>query len=309
MSCKEQHRDQILLYLAGALDEQQQQALEEHLDTSCPVCAAYMAEAEATLANLALALPPDEPSVGSRERLMARVQRDRQDTARAAKASAAPSPRDSPTMPESRSRSEDADDQTMVFGGRRRGMMARLLPMGAVAAAAAVVTAIVLLGPLTANRERVAELEQQLHAAGETVTEHESSMAQMSRAMDGTANLFDSLYSSAMQMVSFRSEDESYADAVARLLWDEERNVCHFFVRSLRPPSEGKVYHLWLVTEDDRMVRAGRFKPDEDGGMHIEFELPNGVESFSRAAVSYANADADDADDLRGTLVMEGLLR
>lgn len=291
MSCPAQHRDQVLLYLAGMLDETQQRKLEEHLDTNCPNCAACLAEAEATLANLAMALPPDKPSPDARERLMARVQQERQKAVQAVKTPSAPEPA-----------------ETLTVRTAKRPLIIRLLPTIAVAAAVAAVTAAVLIVPLNAHRQQIAALEQRLQEADETVSRQASTLDHMSEAIQGSTRLFDSLYASAAQFISFTSDEEGYTEAVARMLWDRDRNVCHFFVRSLQPADEGKSYHLLLLTDDDRVVRAGRFEPDIDGGTHFQFELPNGVKTFTRAGVSYAETEEKDMADLTNAVVLEGAL-
>jgi len=63
----------MLPYAAGGLDPAEREALRAHLSGGCPRCAVELAEAEATVGLLPLALDPIQPSAESRNKLMARV--------------------------------------------------------------------------------------------------------------------------------------------------------------------------------------------------------------------------------------------
>ncbi len=47
--------------------------------------------------------------------------------------------------------------------------------------------------------------------------------------------------------------------------WSPDRNKCYVRFDSLPPPSEGQVYRLWYVVDNNRVVDAGVLSPDEDG--------------------------------------------
>src|SRR5258706_15252899 len=72
MTC-EQRRDLMPLLLVDGLEPAEAAALRAHLATGCTRCAAYLAEADATLAYLPYALDPVAPTPAARERLMERV--------------------------------------------------------------------------------------------------------------------------------------------------------------------------------------------------------------------------------------------
>lgn len=61
MTCDEA-KDLITLYASGALPDDEAAALCAHLASGCPRCAGALAEAQATVAHLALSLPPDPAS-------------------------------------------------------------------------------------------------------------------------------------------------------------------------------------------------------------------------------------------------------
>jgi anti-sigma-K factor RskA len=72
VTCSER-KDLILLYAADQLEPAEAEALREHLATDCPICTGALAEAEATLAQVALSIDPIAPSPEAREKLMSRI--------------------------------------------------------------------------------------------------------------------------------------------------------------------------------------------------------------------------------------------
>jgi len=76
MTCDER-RDDMLLYVADALDRGERQSLDAHLASGCPRCAGHLVEASSVLGHLPLALAPVEPPPRLRERLVQRVAADR----------------------------------------------------------------------------------------------------------------------------------------------------------------------------------------------------------------------------------------
>jgi hypothetical protein len=69
----EDRRDNVLLYVSGALDEAEHSEVERYLADGGPRAAGELAEAEATLAHLALSLDPLEPPERVKQALFERV--------------------------------------------------------------------------------------------------------------------------------------------------------------------------------------------------------------------------------------------
>src|SRR3569833_740988 len=61
------------LMLVDALEPADAASLRAHLATGCTRCAAYLSEADATLAYLPFALDPVAPAASARDRLMQRL--------------------------------------------------------------------------------------------------------------------------------------------------------------------------------------------------------------------------------------------
>jgi anti-sigma-K factor RskA len=68
-----ERKDLILLYAAGVLDADESAELRQHLAGGCAQCAGYLAEAEAILAKLPLALPPEEAPAGLKQAILRRT--------------------------------------------------------------------------------------------------------------------------------------------------------------------------------------------------------------------------------------------
>src|SRR5262245_16596096 len=65
----------MLDYLTVCLDATEQEELRRHLASGCPACIGALAEAQATLAKLPLALDPVTPPPAVKQRLMDRINR------------------------------------------------------------------------------------------------------------------------------------------------------------------------------------------------------------------------------------------
>ncbi len=72
MTCEEAN-DLIALYAAGALSGDEAAELGAHLASGCPRCAGAVAEAQATLAHVALSLPPAQPSPAAWRAIESRI--------------------------------------------------------------------------------------------------------------------------------------------------------------------------------------------------------------------------------------------
>ncbi len=72
MKCEE-YDDRLIELALGTLPQDELEMLRAHLASGCPRCAGRLAELQATLTMLPLALPMTEAPGGIRERLLARV--------------------------------------------------------------------------------------------------------------------------------------------------------------------------------------------------------------------------------------------
>jgi anti-sigma-K factor RskA len=74
VTCAER-RDSIFLLAADALEPAEAEALRGHLSTGCPICAGALAEAQATLGEVAGAIAPVAPPLDTLNKLMSRIEK------------------------------------------------------------------------------------------------------------------------------------------------------------------------------------------------------------------------------------------
>src|SRR3954468_4178915 len=72
VTCDER-QDQIFLYAADQLEPAEVEELRRHLSTGCPTCAGALAEAQATLAQVAASIDGIDPRPETRDALMSRI--------------------------------------------------------------------------------------------------------------------------------------------------------------------------------------------------------------------------------------------
>lgn len=247
----------MLLLLTDGLEPADATALRTHIATGCPRCAAYLAEADATLAYLPFALEPVKPSAAAREKLLERIE--------------APIV-EAPMKPRgTRSRSVILKMPLWVR---------RTLP-AAVAACLTFVATVQLMR--IANRSR----EQHVNSTINSLTMKVSASEQQVKALQGqnkAANsTLDALYASP-RLITLQGINQP--KAFGRAMWNESRGAWHFraFNLELLPPKDA--YELWFVTPYGRKVPAATFKPDEQGNAYLVVTLPKDVGPVSAAEVT-----------------------
>lgn len=269
MNC-DKRTEQWLLYAADALEPQQQQELDRHLEAGCERCEHALAEARATLAQLALSLDPVAPPDSARQRLRARIRTEK------------PAPDQSPQP-----RPQPAQ------GAIRLRFSRWAVPAGSAALAAAITIAALLVPlvrqhrELTTVRDRLATIEQRLQNAD---SRQSFSLAPVASA---TRTLVEALASSALQVVSLKG-NESNADAWGRLFWDRDRNTCYVYASKLPSSSQPSTYTLWLFNGEGTPVRAGSFRLSGEDSRWVQIELTRRARQVTtprKAVISHDGTD------------------
>ncbi len=254
MTC-EQRQEQILLYAADALDPDERREMQAHLRSGCPHCAGSLAEAEAVLAHLPLALEPVAPSPGVRERLMERIR----------------------SHPSAEIAAEKSPLHVMPFPGARpadRWLDTWLRPAIAAGLAGATVYGLTAL-PLRRERE---SLHRELARQAEQIRTLESSVE---RATE-TARLLQSREAVVAMLAGSTPQPEAWG----RILWDREHGTVHLYTGSLKPPGPGRTYELWLITESQEKIPAGTFDVDQSMRGSLVARLTKEVGKVAFAAVT-----------------------
>ena len=266
MSCEER-ADRMLLFAAGALDDEECLEIEDHLRSGCRACRGRLTEAESLFAQLAASLDPALPSPAVKERLLARVRAD-----------SAPA---------------TAPSRWLLF---RRPVIAA----GLAAIVAAVVASTVtqrLLPPSAptdpAVRVGLSEFEEELAALEEELGEQEALTRDLEagvRDRDKQIRMLRSPRAEAIELVG----TESFSKASGRVFWEWDDYYCYFYATGLDETATNRVYVLWLYNDRDEVHAVGSFAADRTGQASLFVPLPRGIEPIVRTVVTLETGEAGD---------------
>ena len=269
MTCAER-RDEFLLYVAGVLGEDERGALRAHLASGCPSCAGALAEADAVLHEIPLALEPVTPSPEVRRRLLER--------ARAA----------------GRERRSAPVPKIAASPGKLRPLSAGVAwgrPAVAAALAAAATFLLVALpmrGRLESRIERqdvrIAELER-AREASEAVVDRQTAELDQLRAQVAAARRVARVQSRPETLV-VGLQGVADAQAAARIFWDRGAERWYLFASGIQPPGPGRTHQLWFITAAQQKISAGTFTVDENGDASHEVQVPPDIGPIVMAAIT-----------------------
>ncbi|MEO6866359.1 MAG: anti-sigma factor [Gemmatimonadaceae bacterium] len=270
-----------------------------------PTVSAELAAMEAVAAELAR-LAPGAPmnrgrSAGIRSRLVARaaathagrpvsksaVPANDQSAARSASNSAptaagssARRPPGSASVVSGTSPSRHATGAHVIpFEPRSRGGMGRML--GTVALAAAVLIAAFGIYtwrtlPRTGNFETATGAQDSNLAA--QVAELRASVAQK----DSLIGALTGMHTRVIDLVAYNS-----TNPMARMFWDQKKEMFIMYASNLKNPPAGKTYQVWLIARGGAApVSAGTFMPDSTGSAVMTAKHPMQPGTLSRIAVT-----------------------
>ncbi len=297
MSCDER-AELLMLYAAGALVAEEDRELEQHLETGCPRCAGALAEAQALLAQLPLALTPVAPPAQVRRRLMAQVSGESAPSGRAlfrnwvrpAIAAAVAAvlalalsfalfDRGGQTALEDRvARQNSRIDELQSALDRASQLAARQETEIAQLQSSARETAT-----LTAGQQET--LSHQIERLEEIVALKDTEIANLGRSLDDKARLI-ALYRSPDVRVFPLQGTTAASRANGRVFWDRAGGRWFFYASGLPPAGIAKSYQLWFITADDRKISAGTFDVDEHGQVELLDVVVPGGTSVTTAAVT-----------------------
>jgi hypothetical protein len=246
MTCDDR-RDAIFLYAAGELEPGEADAVRAHLATGCPRCAGTLAEAEAVLASMSLALPPVMPDPVLKQELMARV------TGSGAAASTAIRGIARPTTSRLSQASAPLTGASPPVRGRFT-LGSLVAYSGLAAAIAAVVTGVVVW--------------QNVRGKMDTLTAE-----------------VGFLHAERLQLVSL-AVPEGKGPATGHVFWDLDRGQWRVIVFNLKPLSAGKAYQLWAIPDGGGPIPMDTFNVDANGRATITQSVPTSTTALKLAAIT-----------------------
>jgi hypothetical protein len=246
----DQCQDLLPPYAAGALDPAEREAVRAHVAAGCPRCAVELAEAEATVAQLPLALDEITPSAGARAKLMERV------------TNSTPSQSAPSTM--------RITPETAAAASHRRGW----LSYAAAACIGGLVAAIAVQSVYRdIYRNRIAKLNGTIASMQKSMDDQNVTLAQLTRMID----------SPDLRMVAFETTDKQ-TGAKARLLWDAVQHKWHINVFDMKPPKPGQAYELWFFGDDPKPMPGPMLHVDQSGNGKMTVDVPQSIGLVKLAA-------------------------
>jgi hypothetical protein len=260
MTC-EQRRDLMPLLLIDGLEPAEAAALRAHLAGGCTRCAAYLAEADATLAHLPYALDPVTPRAEARGRLMERIEQHAATSYGHGRGSV------DYVRPE-----RAASRWRLPKWGRT------ILPPALAACLTFIATARYMH---TVQSGKVQVYQKELAARTQEFAQKEREVRELTNDLVRPVELLRS-----PQVKQIMLEGRVQPKAMGRALWDPKRQAWHFFAYNLGAVGPKDAYELWFVTPYGRKVPASTFRPNELGYAHVVASLPSDVGPVAGAFVT-----------------------
>jgi anti-sigma-K factor RskA len=261
VTCDER-RDLLLLYVSDGLEPAEAKELREHLQSGCPACAGHLAEAEAVMANLPLALDRIAPPPNLKERLMERIA--------------------AAELPVQQKPAQEAGEETDSIPMR----LFRYLVPAAVAAGLAIIATHAIMN------QRVNDLQQQAttlrrdNQAQSMLTQSVAQQLELLSASTASQNqVVDLLRSPDLKLYSLKPQPNQ-PHAVCNLLWDKKQQQWAILTDGMTPAPPGQTYELWFITKAGTPVAAGIFNVDASGRGSLRVDIPAGIGSLAQAAVT-----------------------
>jgi hypothetical protein len=263
----DERRDAILLWVMGQLEGSQCDELLRHVESGCPECAGYVAEARELHLDLLIAPDPAEPSPGLERRLLERV---------ASLDGVAPAP----------SQPRTGLHWRWAAAAALTGLLVGVLGYRLGGADPSNVAA----APEDWSEDLQVALAQLDEADGELAV-LESRLAELEGLLEESSEQVELLRDSDVQRLAL-SATKAGPDASASMFWQwEEGYYCYLHARGLAAPEGDGVYALWMENESGERILVGSFRPDARGEGVVWAKLPADAGRAARALVSLEQAE------------------
>jgi anti-sigma-K factor RskA len=234
------------LYVLGALEGDEKQAIESHL-AACADCARKLAAARGRVAAISFAAPRVEPSAAVKDRLLRQVHAELQAPSRAPSSATAPA----------RELAREFVPPELPRGAAGRWLFAILAP-----ACIALLIATVILW-----RENT-RLEKQLAALGSAVDKTEKQLADTQEMLH--------LYSSKDTIKVALAPKPGMIKGDGEVMYNEKMGLL-MYDGWIAPSPDDKSYQLWVVPMDGKPISAGVFNPATSDTAHWMAKVPEGI--------------------------------
>lgn len=229
-------KDSIAAYCLGALGQDEQQALESHLDQGCHECQEILTGMSLVVQSMPFSVPGEKPPADLKQRILAAVSAEKYAA---------------PAVVSELKEDVARASRKLVEAAKRRWMRATW------ALSFAMVLSIIGFGVYTQSmQKRVALLENQVVIGGQLVEELESEL-------DRQRRILNVVNSPNIRIVNLDGLDVS-PSSQGVVYWNPVQSQAMFYAFNLPQPPSGKEYQLWML-RGNQPVDAGVFSLNEQG--------------------------------------------
>jgi anti-sigma-K factor RskA len=258
LTCDER-KDLLLLYASDVLDTAEATELRTHLQTGCPVCAGFLAEAQALLASVPLGLDRVDPPAHLKSRLMQRIA----DSEKRDPIAADVLPSDSLPM----------------------RLFRYLVPAAVAAGLAIIATHFVMNQHVTQLQQQAVSLQHQNELYSTAMANQQQQLELLHATNQRQNQLVQSLTSPDLRLINLQPT-AAQPHAVANLLWDRRQQQWTILTDGMTAPPPGQTYELWFVPKTGAPVAAGTFDVDSTGRGTLRAQVPTDIGPLALAAVT-----------------------
>ena len=282
--------DMLEAFALDALDLDEEENVQDHLD-GCDQCSDVVDQFQATAAELAGSVDPQDPPAGLRARVMQAISREEPS------APAAPEPQLVPSL----------GDRLMDSR-----LVRTLVPLGASVALVLVVFAVTMNIRITNEVDDLKRENQTLQAnltsnVATMTAQIDAAAAAESEVMETVLKLQQASYELAqpdnMSLELHSPSVGSSSQGILLVSSDGSRGV--IMVAGMQPPTESMEYHVWLMRGQDKLW-VGKVGVDSRGWGTVSLQLPESIMSFEK--VELTEGSTNSAAGPQTDMVLQGNL-
>ena len=302
----EQAADEIEAVALGITTDEVAQGVAAHA-AGCPECAAELRSFHNVVTALATLIPDRQlnrgHSAGIKSRLVAKTGAGQEATGARRGPLVEPPRVPQPRAPEQRApepRSPVARSARVEPEPAREPQDRSSMPMWI-----AVVATLIALGSLAALWKASGDDTISLPGTTDEAPDADMRVAELERVVAEKDTTIASLSGPGVRIIGLFNREAR--EPLGRMFWDRRGDRWTLFVYSLRQPRPGKVFQVWLGTDDGR-VPLGTFQPAANGTatLSARYALPAGA--LNTVSISEEDA-ASGARAPTGPVVLAGALR
>ncbi|MEX1186337.1 MAG: anti-sigma factor [Gemmatimonadaceae bacterium] len=170
----------------------------------------------------------------------------------------------------------------------------------------AVVATLIAVGSIAAMLNSRGERDSLADGGATESAVDDSRVAELEQAVAQRDTTIASVTGPGVRIISLYNREAR--EPLARMFWDRRSDRWTLFVYSLRQPRPGRVFQVWLGTDDGR-VALGTFRPGADGTGTFSTEHRLALAALNTVSISEEEDLGGGARSPTGPVVLAGALR